>query len=195
MWIMGSKPEIRREFTIDTNLPVAELTKYIRKTFRLDIFDTLGRPVYPISHTYCVFRDDGTVSDEQVSFRDSDGSIRVRPCVSWIKSTYALADYFIVPNKKPENDIYKTPKDENAVTIKTVFEHSDRLVSEYRESGYRFSKKLVWSLEIEVLSRDSDRIKHKCSNGKIIEYDSAGYGIREHFGDIDTKECRTGKTE
>lgn len=119
----------------------------------------------------------------------------IRPCVSWIKSTYALADYFIVPNKKPENDIYKTTKDENAVTIKTVFEHSDRLVSEYRESGYRFSKKLVWSLEIEVLSRDSDRIKHKCSNGKIIEYDSAGYGIREHFGDIDTKECRTGKTE
>lgn len=176
--VLGSKPKIWRKFTVDTNLTIVDLTKYIRETMRLR---------YHNPYTYCVFRDDGTANNEQDKFHDYDGPIRVMPCVSWIKSSYALAEYFIVPNKKLKGDYYKTTKSENEVTIKDAFEHSDRLVFEYHAGGpYNYGKH-GWSIEIEILSRKPNRTDHICGKNKIMEYDSAGYGIVERCGDIDTQ--------
>ena len=175
--IQGSSPKIWRRFTVDANLPVAELTKYIRQSLHIR---------YHNPHTYCVFRDDGS-RERNTKISSFDGPIRVMPCVSWIKSSYALASYFIVPVRKPDDGRYKATAYEDDVTIKESFRHSDRLILEYQDYMRYGIKTKGWSIEIKVLSRDSGQIKHKCAKGKIIEYDSAGYGIVERCGDIDTQ--------
>lgn len=118
---------IWRAFIADCELPVAELTKYIRKTMHLR---------YHNPYTYYVFDDN---DDKEGYFTNGESN-----------SYCVVSDKDISSYKRVDGNY----KSENDVAISDLFNNCDYSIFEYEAYD---PDKFGWSLKISFLSRDVDK--------------------------------------